>query len=179
MVDKISLLDVIELERTLHPGMDERDLQKLIYQSVFGGDHLLEDPQRYAEAVRAEWDHLPVGRTDPGVGALQPIDPEGKTARIHLNPCKEAGIDIERLIELLASQGRKNGRRPDYIERWNAVIGLAVDGAIPFSAEDIEQAGFPESTPHHGPAYGFASYRIVNDVTESMMAERLRRLGVR
>ena len=128
---------------------------------------------------REEWSRLPGGGPKISREALQSIDPEGRTARIHLAPCKWAGGEMERLIELLAGQERKRGRRADYIARWNAVIGLAADGEIPFSADDLEQAGFPESTPHHGPAYGFASYRIVNDVSDPTMDRELHRLGVR
>ena len=68
MVDKTTWLDVIEAELARHPRMDEQDLQKLVYQSVFGGDHLLEDPERFAAGLRAEWAKRPA---DDGRPALQ------------------------------------------------------------------------------------------------------------
>jgi hypothetical protein len=161
MADKNALLDVITVEWARHPRMDERDLQKLIYQSVFGGDHLLDDHPLAAEP------------------ALQSIDPDGKTTRIHLAASKRLGIDADRLIELLTGQDRKHGRRPDYERRWNDTIALAASGRIPFSADELARVGHPDGAPHHGPEYGPASYRIVNDVSDPAMDEGLRRLGVR
>jgi len=179
MADKNALPDVIAVERVRHPRMDEHDLQKLIYQSVFGGDHLLDDPERYAGALREEWEGLSIDDSLAAKQALQLIDPDGKTARIHLAVCKGLGIDADRLIELLVGQGRKNGRRPDYERRWNETMALAAAGRIPFSADELARVGYPDSAPHHGPDYGPASYRIVNDASDPAMDEGLRRLGVR
>ena len=159
--------------------MDERDLQKLIYQCVFGGDHLLDDPERYAAALREEWEGLSMDDPAAAEPALQSIDPDGKTARIHLAPVKRLGIDVDRLIELLVEQGRKPGRRPDYERRWNEAVALAAAGRIPFSADGLARLGWPDSAPHHGPDYGTASYRIVNDVSDPATDERLCKLGVR
>ena len=178
MADKSDLLDVIAVEQARHPRMDERDLQKLIYQSVFGGDHLLDDPQRYAGALREEWKGLSIDDPLATKPALQSIDPDGKTARIHLAACMGLGVDVDRLIELLVGQGRKHGRRPDYERRWDETVALAVAGSIPFSADRLARVGDPDGVPHHGPDYGPASYRIVNDVSDPTMDEGLRRLGV-
>ena len=179
MADTNLLIDVIEEERIRHPRMDERDLQKLIYQSVFGGDHLLGDPERYGSAVREEWNRLETGERRTERPALQVIDPLGEVARIHLAVCKMSGVEVDRLVELLVEQRRKNGRRPDYERRWNETIALARSGRIPFSVDVLGRVGYPDRAPHHGPDYGPASYRIVNDVSEPAMAAGLRRLGVR
>ena len=179
MADTNLLLDVIEEERIRHPRMDERDLQKLIYQSVFGGDHLLADPKRYDSALREEWERLPIDDVWADQAVLQVIDPLGGVARIHLAVCKRSGVDIDRLTELLVGQRRRDGRRSDYDRRWNETIALARVGRIPFSADVLGRVGYPDRAPHHGPDYGPASYRIVNDVSELTMAEGLRRLGVR
>lgn len=179
MADKNALLDVIAAERARHPRMAVCDLQKLIYQSVFGGDHLLDDPERYAGALREEWEGLSIDGPLAAEPALQLIDPGGRTARIHLAACKGLGVDSNRLIELLVGQGRKQGRRSDYVRRWNETIALAAAGRIPFSVDELGRIDCPGDTPHHGPDYGPTSYRIVNDASDPAMDERLRRLGVR
>jgi hypothetical protein len=179
MGDKTALLAVIETERQLHPRMGGPDLQKLIYQSVFGGDHLLVDPVRFAAGVREEWAWLADGAPAAAGPALQSIDPEGRTARIHLAVCARRGIDVERLIDFLSGQDKKDGRRADYVRRWRETIELAAAGSIPFDAEELERVGFPEAAPHHSPGYGPASYRIVHDVTDPRSVADLDRLEVR
>jgi len=179
MADTNALCDVIEEELARHPRMNERDLQKMIYQSVFGGDHLLADSERFERGLREEWGKLPACDLADNASALQTIDPEGRTARIHLDACKRFGVDVDSLIELLAGQRRKCGRRSDYERRWNDTIALAEEGRISLAAETLARVGYPESPPHHSVAYGFASYRIVNDASDPDMVEGLRRLGVR
>ena len=179
MADKTAWLDVIETERALHPGMGAQDLQKLIYQSVFGGDHLLDDPTRFAAGVRQEWDRLEDDTASAAGAALQPIDPDGRTARIHLGVCRDLGVDVEELIGFLAGQARKSGRRSEYERRWRETVDLAAAAAIPFDPMELERVGYPKTAPHHGPGYGPASYRIVHDVTDARTAGALRRLGVR
>ena len=179
MADKTGLLDVIEAERRRHPRMDERDLRKLIYQSSFGGDHLLGDPLRYADALHREWEGLSDDDPSARMPAIQSIDPDGKVARIHLAACRRLGVDIDSLARLLSSQGHKNGKREDYERRWREAIVLAVAGRIPFSPETLARLGCPEGAPHHGPSYGPASYRVANDVSDPRTGKELRRLGVR
>jgi len=179
MGDKTAWLDVIETERALHPGMGVQDLQKLSYQSVFGGDHLLDDPIRFAAGVRQEWDRLEDDGTPVSGGALQSIDPDGRTARIHLAVCRALGVDVEGLIEFLVGQDRKDGRRSEYVRRWRETIDLAAAGAIPFDPSKLARVGVPAAPPHHGPGYGAASYRIVHDIADARTAGALRRLGAR
>jgi len=179
MADTNALCNVIEKEHARHPRMNVRDLQKMIYQSVFGGDHLLADPERFARDLHEEWARLPEGGLAEDASALQAIDPEGKTMRIHLDACKRREIDVDRLIELLAGQRWKNGSRSDYERWWSETIVLAEEGRIPFSADELARIDYPESPPHHDLEYGFASYRIVNDASDPEMVEGLRRLGVR
>jgi len=179
MADKTALLEVIEVERSRHSRMDGRDLQKLIYQSVFGGDHLLEDPTRFAAGFRAEWAGLAAEGAEDVGSALQLIDPAGRTARIHLAVCRRLGVDVERMIALLLGQARKAGRRSDYERRWDEAIALASTGRIPFAADELRRVGYPGRPPRHGPEYGFASYRIVHDISDPFVTEALRRLGVR
>jgi len=179
MGDKTAWLDVIETERALHPGMGAQDLQKLICQSVFGGDHLIDDPIRFAAGVRQEWNRLEDDGAHADGAALQSIDSDGRTARIHLAVCRELGVDVEELIGFLAGQDRKRGRRCEYERRWRETVDLAAAGAIPFDPMDLERVGCPKTAPHHGPGYEPASYRIVHDVTDARTADALRRLGVR
>ncbi len=178
MVDKAELLDVIATEHRLHPGMGVQDLAKLIHQAALGGDHLLGDPRRYVEALRWEWARLgPIDRMNPPP-PLQRIDPEGRTARVHLAACAWRGVDVGRLGKRLAGQPRKNGRPEEVRRRWDEAIELAAAAAIPFSAAQLSEFGVPYVPVRHSTGYGRAAYRIVNDIADRSMREALRELGV-
>lgn len=175
MSDKADLLGIVEEEIRRHPGMGSEDLRKLIAQSAFGGDHLLADRGRFRSDLRREWNAI---SGDPTGGAvIQLIDPEGRTARLHLAPCKARGIEVDGLADLLSLQPLKSGSRAAYLARWSEVVAMAAQGRIPFDPDALSDLAKLEEFPHHGGKYGFASYRIVNDLTEVAVAARLRSWG--
>jgi hypothetical protein len=172
MDDKADLLVIIEDELRRHPRMGPEDLRKLIAQSVFGGDHLLTDVERFRRDLRLEWEALPARPWNDAT--VQTIDPGGRTARLHLVGCRVAGVDLDALADLLVAQPRKAGRRTVYVRRCRNVVALAAAGRIPFdpgALSELESDGRPS---HHSSGYGFASYRVLNDVTAPPVADRLR-----
>lgn len=158
--------------------MTVRDVQKLVFQSVFGGDHALVDRTRFAEGLRAEWERLDDAGSQERKPILQLIDPEGRVARMHLALCKARGIDVEVLIETLWNQPRRGGTRGQFDRRWENIVCLAVEGRIPFAADELVELGFPNHLPHHSASYGAASYRILNDAVAPATNCQLERLGI-
>jgi len=178
MGDTSALQAILEAERTRHPRMTACDVQKLIYQSVFGGDHALVDRDRFADALRTEWDGLADIDTSVADSLLQMIDAEGRVARIHLAPCKACGIDAKALIDVLWSQPRRGGTRSHFDCRWEEIVHLAATGRIPFSSTELSEFGFPDDLPHHSADYGPTSYRIINDVSDPATRRGLTELRV-
>jgi len=88
--------------------MELIDLQKLVYQAVFGIDHLLDDRICFTDELSREWEAL-----DPLAGVeeegLQMIDPAGQRGRIHLRACKARGVKIDGLTSLLVHQKPVDG----------------------------------------------------------------------
>jgi len=178
MSDTSGLLEILEAERERHPRMTPADVQKLIYQSVLGGDHALIDRERFAAGVRREWDGLVDAGLRKSGSTLQSIDPAGHVARIHLGPCAAAGVDRNQLIDVLWQQPRRGGTRRQFDRRWKEIVALAGAGRIPFSADELMTLGFPEDLPHHSEAYGPTSYRILNDLSDPATCARVDRLGI-
>jgi len=176
MVHTKRLVQIIEGELAQHPRMTAQDLQKLVYQGIFGADHLLVDPSRFADALRMEWSKLPNSTESQPV--LQTIDPAGRTARLHLAPCKARGVRVEEVASFLQRQPPKNGRRRDFEERWREAVNLAGEGKIPFLLCELSRMPFPLEVPHHSRRYGTAAYRVVNDLTETAIRVDLERLGI-
>lgn len=175
MDDKSVLLAIINDETRRHPWMRATDLRKLIVQSVLGGDHLLSEGERFRDGLRREWERIPPVACS---AALQPIDPGGRIARLHLACCRAVGTDVEALTDLLLSQPKASGRWTDVEARWRDVLGLAAAGRIPFSADALDELSASRSIGHHSADYGFASYRVVNDLTHGPFVGGLRVLGL-
>jgi len=177
MGDKTDLLAVIYEECSLHPRMTVGDLQKLVYQGTFGGDHGMHDRSRFLEALRGEWDGLRSEvQGEPSV--LQVIDPDRQTARLHLRPCKSRGVSFDALCGPLLVQPLKKGRRERFDALWIEAIRLAQHARIPFDPDTLASLAFPSGLPHHSRSYGPAAYRIVNDITDPKTRADLSALGL-
>jgi hypothetical protein len=179
MDHKAELLSILDDELRRHPGAGPEDVRKLIVQSVYGGDHLLRDEDAFRVGFLSEWAQIDIGRAVDGFPAIQPIDPSGRTARIHLAPCKERGIDASSLLELLIAQPWKEGSRSDFDWHWDLVLRLADEGRLPLSRASLERLAPLDGLPHHGPGYGFASYRILHDIAATETAACLAAWGLR
>jgi hypothetical protein len=159
-----TLVEILATEIALHPALSASDVQKLIYQAVFGSDHWRPDTEGFKDRLRSEW-ALMGRRAFPGLLPLQVIDPEGRTARLHLGPVRAAAVPVESVVRLLVAQAPKRGAWARFERLWALAIELARQGAIPLDAGRMASLGRPELLPHHSPGYGEAAYRVMNDVT--------------
>ena len=161
---KQSLLQILDLEQARHPQMTGQDLHKLTYQASLGCDHLLGNRKQFEQDLCREWNNLKVSGNALEY-PLQVIDPFGKTARLHLAPCKLLGLSLNELIPFLVTQSRKEGDKKAFDRLWAYLIALAAEGKIPFSADELAGFSFPQFPPRHSSLYGYAAYRVINDLT--------------
>lgn len=165
MDEKEALLQIVKAEVVLHPRMNVTDLQKLVYQAVFGSDHLLGERCRFQEDLKQEWEWID-SRGIVEENPLQAIDPAGETARLHLRPCKKRKMELWKLTTFLISQSLKRGEKRRFDRLWALVVELAREGRIPFAEEEFAGLCFPTFPFHHSPGFGFSAYRVINDVTQ-------------
>jgi len=171
VAERECLLEIVRTEIHLHPDLTEEDLWKLLHQAAFGCDHLLLDPEAFVRDLRAEWDRLAVGPERSDEPLLQVIDPARRTARLHLRPCRSAGIPLEAVSSFLVSQPMKCGSKDRFEHLLSLVEALRRDGAIDLlPSVSPAREGLRALIGHHGPRYGAVSYRVINDLTERRTA---------
>ena len=127
------LREILRAEFARHRHLATVVLQKLVYRAVFGADHWLAHGHHFEHALRHEWDALAPESSedrDQAEPALQVIDPDGCTARLHLGPCKAGGVDLEALVGFLVSQPAKQGTPARYDHLWRLVVALAQASAF-------------------------------------------------
>lgn len=167
---------IIADEYQRHPSMTIRDLHKLVVQGCFGGDHLFRGPDNFVKNLADEWNGLSgIALQGP---ALQRIHPLGRVARLHLGPCKGMGLSHYDLSRLLLAQPLKDGRSESCEWAWASILHSARAEEIPFSYEQLTAVHPTDEIGHHSPAYGPASYRIVNNLDHGPTQETLCRLGI-
>lgn len=146
-----------------YPKMEPTDVVKLLYQSEFGGGHLISDENACLRRLEQEYaGMLPL----PGSPLAEDIG--GGMVRIHLAALGEYTLaDLGR--DFLRSAALQRGSMAGFRRKLALLTELTAAGQMPFSSEALaayltayEAAGFPAVS--HSPAYRRAyhpAYRVV------------------
>lgn len=149
-----------------YPSMEPTDAVKLLYQSEFGGGHLIRDEQACLNRLLEEYRATPQRRDIPLTE-----DIGGGLVRINLAALDESGLSPEKLGQIfLLSAAKVQGTMASFREKLSLLQELTAEGAMPFSRDaldaylaDYEAAGFPPVShsetyrKHYQPAYRVAA----------------------
>ena len=151
-----------------YPLMEIRDVAKLIYQSEFGGGHMITNPQMSLNRIQEEYKSLGTKALDvPSV-----VENIGNGLyRIYLS-CLDYGISANVLNEIFVhSANNKKGSVAGLEEKIELVTGMCQEGQLPYYLEDAleffeawENEGYPAMS--HSETYRqnyYPAYRVVEE----------------
>ena len=148
-----------------YPRMEPTDAVKLLYQSEFGGGHLIRNKTACLNRLLEEYRATPQRRDIPLTE-----DIGGGIARVHLAALDVHGLSPEELGQIfLRSAAQTRGSMVSFREELSLLQALTAEGAMPFDMAalsayltEYEQAGFPPVS--HSEVYRNAyqpAYRVV------------------
>lgn len=148
-----------------YPLMEPTDAVKLLYQSEFGGGHMIKDEVSCLRFLHQEYCSTPQSTQIPLTE-----DIGNGFVRVNLAALDDYGLFWEELgAAFLQSAAQYHGSLDSFREKLEILTELANDGKMPFSAamlqhylSEYEQAGFPAVS--HSEAYRNAyhpAYRVV------------------
>lgn len=152
----------------MHPGYEAVDLYKLVYQAVFGVEHLLVDEREAHRSLNEELTN--VTQCLPGERLFELIDPGGMIYRINLRPYKSRGGTLKRLFRaLVLTRSEVTGTRANFFSLWNEAKQLAGRLLLPFSLGDLKKLEHTVQNGdlkalHHSESYvrlNHPSYRLM------------------
>ena len=149
-----------------YPEMEPTDAVKLLYQSEFGGGHLIREETACLERLQEEYRNTPQSRhlplwEDIGSGMI----------RVNLGALDAAGLGADQLGRIfLRSAQTTRGSMKGFQKKLDILKALTTEGKLPFSPEELENylrnyeaAGYPPVS--HSEAYRKAyhpAYRVVD-----------------
>lgn len=146
-----------------YPQLCIEDIFKFLYQSAFGCEHLLPEPEAAAEFIRNEASIM----AERGGTLIEPLD--GPYCRISLDYIRQ-GLNPETLAKLLClSAVHEPNGKATLVEKIQAAKGLVHDGFLPITLPEFTEAlaqwearGF--SPLHHSEQFRQAyhpAYRLI------------------
>ncbi len=172
------LMRLLESEQSRYPLAHLQDYYKLVYQSVFGMEHLVADDRSFRRYLKEEYDAIAPDGSLPLFYPITLIDPIG---RLHLKRCKSAGIPPDRISEICLRSCHEQRRDPEI--DFPRVISIFCDllGNSPFWFDThtiseflrhLQVMRFP--AVHHSDEYREAydpHYRLISPKYVDILAE--------
>ncbi|MBN2363802.1 hypothetical protein JXL83_06700 [candidate division WOR-3 bacterium] len=159
----LQTIKILETEFKLHPRLEIRDICKLILQASMGSDHLLGDRIKYFSDLSFEYSSLDEN-ADTSCPLLQQIDTNKRIFRLHLAPLKRSELDKKEILRLLSVQNLLNRDNELFYETKEIMRRAVTEKFVNFDTDKIEAVCIKRRILKHSKSYGFASYRIVNDL---------------
>lgn len=167
-MDTPSVETLLLAEAARCPAMAVSDAVKLLYQRIFGGGHLVRDPEESLRRLRTEWQSCagqPAERFEPLGNRL---------CRLHLGGGEAVSLETVNAV-FVWSAAQVQGTTAEFEETLGVLDALCAAGRLPFSQKalrvylaDYQAAGYPPVS--HSEAYRAArrpAYRVVREEARS------------
>lgn len=167
LTTETALLRLVNRHLELHQNVAVQDVYKMLFQGVFGGEHLLADLTRAKAYLAEEWARVTPKADEP---LIEPVSLRGEIVRINLRPCRADGFSADDVWQAFAaSAGKATAANADFKKLWHLFENLCAQNLLPFAVDEVRQfgaealaAGWPAK--HHSPAYreaNYPAYRVV------------------
>ena len=162
MENEAALRQILMQHATRYPAMQPTDAVKLLYQSEFGGGHLISDPARTLAYLAKELQATPPDATAP---LTEPIG--NGLVRLSLAAARAKGLSAEQINQaFVLSAAAVTGSLPHFIEKLQLLQELTQKGVFSFSPRELADyleayaaQGYPMVShsevyrAHYAPAY--------------------------
>ena len=160
------MIDLIKKHLESYPKMEIQDVMKLLYQSEFGGGHLISNEEMSLKRIQEEYEHMNV----EDMVCMSVIEPIGdKMCRIYLSAIAN-GMKPEVLNQIFVkSANHRTGSVTGLEEKLNQLMQACEQGKLPFEASSVKtvwdewrEEGYPAKS--HSVTYREAyhpAYRVI------------------
>lgn len=161
------LEELIRWHQKLRPKLEVADVYKMLYQSVFGIQHILHDKAK--QYLEKELSTLDMSKL-PDETLIENISVDNVMVRINLRPFKMQGLSSDKLFSAMITSAKETRRtQKAFLNLWNQFKSLVEAGRLNFdrsSLKDFDEKVKKENYPpcHHSERYRRSyspAYRVV------------------
>ena len=168
------MIEIIKEHLKIYPQMQIQDVAKLLYQSEFGGGHLIADANRSLERIKAEYEQMEVSEKEQ---TLKYENIGDGMYRVYLS-CLAGDLSAEILNRMfVASANHKKGSVEALEQKLETCLKACELAELPFSYADMKAHfeawkadGYPAKShtelyrQHYHPAYRVMEEIYVNAI---------------
>lgn len=178
------MINILQKHIARYPKMQIQDLAKLLYQSEFGGGHMIADAEKSLKRIQEEYQSLNSGDTQH-TSIVEPIG--GGMCRIYLS-CLSNGLSAKVLNQMFVqSANHRKGTVKGLEKKIENCLKACENGILPYSKKEAEaffeewkQQGYPAMShtsiyrENYQPAYRVIeeSYAQVYEIIQKIEQEK-------
>jgi hypothetical protein len=153
-----ALKRVISHHLKLYPGLVVEDLYKLIYQAAMGSEHAVADSDQAERRLRSEAENM--ASMPVGAPMTDPVSPDRRLVRIHLNPYLAHGGRVADLAQAFIQTSRAFNPSVRLLSTyWRWIEAMAHRKEVPFSAAQLARFGEKQRKQAYPAVHHSARYR--------------------
>ena len=175
-----TLEQILRIHGKRYPLMEPKDAVKLIYQNVFGGGHLIRDPEACRRKLEQEYAGI---RPEPGAPLTEDIG--NGMVRVRLQALADSSYSLGQLGEDFIQSAREHqGSREEFLRKLECLRVVTASGAFGFTREELDAylaeyraAGYPmvshsaQYRQAYGPAYRIVLRRLLPEDISTALAD--------
>ncbi len=178
----MDLNQLIERHQKEKKQFEIRDAYKLIYQSILGVAHILDDREKAKNYLQREIADIDSIDSEP---LIENISISGDVVRLNLRPYKFHYGDVDSLFAaMLRSAETIQGTKADFLKQWKKFKQAVEKGKLKFDVqqlhefdEEVKRADFP--AVHHSQAYREANQPAYRVLTGEQAEQLLKKQQIR
>jgi hypothetical protein len=137
-----------------------QDAYKLIYQSVFGIEHLLSDVEAAKCYLEREVNAIIAGDAEE---LIENISPSGDVVRLNLKPYKFRHGNPDRLFQAMLSTAEQiKGSQEDFLKWWEFFKQAVIQNKLDFDLTKLEAFDQKAQSENYPPLHHSIQYREAN-----------------
>ena len=156
----IKLIQIIQQHQNTKKNFEIQDTYKLIYQSVFGIQHILDDKERAKIYLQQEFESI---NTDGHEDLIENISVSGGTVRLNLRPFKNRNGNIDHLFQaMLHSAEEIASSVQEFLDLWNQFKQAVFRAELNFDKTELSAFDHKMKLENYPARHHSAAYRAAN-----------------
>jgi hypothetical protein len=157
---RIKLIKLIQQHQNTKKNFEIQDAYKLIYQSVFGIRHILDNLEKAKNYLQQEFESI---NADNYENLIEKISVSGEIVRLNLRPFKYRNGNSDRLSQaMLLSAEEIYGSAAEFLDFWNQFKEAVFIDELNFDTADLSVFDHKVKSENYPSQHHSAAYRAAN-----------------
>lgn len=165
------LVELIKFHQQTKSNFAIQDAYKLLYQSVFGVAHMIDNPTKAKTYLQQEFDSIDASIKEP---LIEPISPDSEIVRVNLRPFKARHNSIDTLFQVMVISAQEiQGTLEDFLKIWHKFKQAVQKKQLDFNESELLEFDKKIKLENYPPIHHSKGYLATNKPAYRVVKRRI------